>query len=154
MTPLTLLNESVCVCVCEFRLLSLQQYSNEDDNGSLGLVTWLYCEARQGYVLCLTDTDMCYRNWPRVSLLSTFHSLSKHTWELQTDLKYPDLIVIPEYRMIVCECAWKDFLPLSHLARVIVLSYYSGHMWDNDKKSISFLNNSLCLCDFVCVFVC
>lgn len=34
----------------------------------------------------------------------------KHTWELQTVLKYPDLIVIPEYEMydelcvFVCVC--------------------------------------------------
>lgn len=33
------------------------------------------------------------------SFLNLSFTVYKHTWELQTDLKYPDLIVIPEYRI-------------------------------------------------------
>ncbi len=154
MTPLTLLYECVCVCVCvwecEFRLLYLQQSCNQKRRKDK---PWRWqCQSRSCNVNLLwrtagscslfywhththtqTHTDMCYCNWPRVTLLSTFSfTIYKHTWELQTVLKYPDLIVMPEYKMYdelcvcVCVCVCVHRLPKHPLIAISKAHSYSS----------------------------
>ncbi len=161
MTPLTLLYECVCACVCVcvhvracvcvcvsvwiqtplpstiLQSKKKKKTSHEDDNGSLGLVTWIYCEEQQGHVLCFTDThthkhtQICATATdPELLFSQPFHSLyinihgnSKLSWSILTWWLSPNIRCMMS---CVCVCVCVHRLPKHPLIAISKAHSYSS----------------------------